>query len=381
MRVLLIGEYNRSHFYLKKGLEELGHHATVVGLNDGFKKVSVDISIQKKYDSGIKKKIKVAIHKLLGIDLHSLNILKQLKKNHQVLSNYDIVQYVNESPFLCTPKIEIKIFNFLKQHNKNIFLLSCGTDHISVKYALDKKFRYSILTPYLNGQISKKEMQPALKYLTPSFKGLHNHIYKNIKGVIASDIDYHLPLKNHSMYLGMVPNPIKLSNFEYSPMKIDNDKIVIFHGINKNNYLHKGNNLFDLALEVIEAKYHDKIEIIRVSNLPYSEYIKSFDKAHILLDQVYAYDQGFNALEAMAKGKVVFTGAEQEWLKYYSLKENSVAINALPDVSKIVSQLEWLILNPNKLLEISQNARNFIKEHHNHINVTKEYLNKWTSRL
>ena len=39
----------------------------------------------------------------------------------------------------------------------------------------------------------------------------------------------------------------------------------------------------------------------------------AFDTAHILLDQVYAYDQGYNALEAMAKGKVVFTGAEKEW--------------------------------------------------------------------
>jgi hypothetical protein len=30
-------------------------------------------------------------------------------------------------------------------------------------------------------------------------------------------------------------------------------------------------------------------------------YINSYNKAHILLDQVYAYDQGYNALEAMAK--------------------------------------------------------------------------------
>ena len=38
--------------------------------------------------------------------------------------------------------------------------------------------------------------------------------------------------------------------------------------------------------------------------------IKNYEQAHIILDQVYAFDQGYNALEAMAKGKVVFTGAE-----------------------------------------------------------------------
>jgi hypothetical protein len=37
----------------------------------------------------------------------------------------------------------------------------------------------------------------------------------------------------------------------------------------------------------------------------YTTYINSYNKAHILLDQTYAYDQGYNALEAMAKGKVV----------------------------------------------------------------------------
>ena len=115
MRILLVGEYNRSHFFLKKGLEELGHEATVVGLTDGFKKVQVDIEINSNYKKGIHKKIKVALYRLFKIDLHSLNILKQLKQHAKQLSNYDVVQYVNESPFLCSPKTEIQIFDFLKK--------------------------------------------------------------------------------------------------------------------------------------------------------------------------------------------------------------------------------------------------------------------------
>ena len=115
--------------------------------------------------------------------------------------------------------------------------------------------------------------------------------------------------------------------------------------------------------------------------MPYHEYITKFDEAHILLDQVYAYDQGFNALEAMAKGKVVFTGAEQEWLDYYHLKEDTVAINALPDAQKIAEKLEWLLLNPDKLLEISNNAREFVEKHHNYIDSAKLYLEKWQSKI
>ena len=93
---------------------------------------------------------------------------------------------------------------------------------------------------------------------------------------------------------------------------------------------------------------------------------------------VYAYDQGYNALEAMGSGKVVFTGAEQEWLDYYGLEKNTVAINAEPNVDSIVENLEWLINNPEQITIISKNAREFIEERHNYINIAQEYLNLWT---
>ena len=105
------------------------------------------------------------------------------------------------------------------------------------------------------------------------------------------------------------------------------------------------------------------------------------DNAHILLDQVYAYDQGFNALEAMAKGKVVFTGAEKEWLDYHGLVEDTVAINALPDVAAIVEKLSWLIENPDKIVEISKNARTFIEQRHDYVKAAQDYLDKWEGAM
>ena len=152
---------------------------------------------------------------------------------------------------------------------------------------------------------------------------------------------------------------------------------MIFHGINSQNYYKKGNDIFEAALSILSKRHAEKFQVLTVRSLPYKEYIKSFDKAHILLDQVYAYDQGFNALEAMAKGKVVFTGAEQEWLDYYKVEEDTIAINALPDAQNIANKLEWLILNPEKITEISKKARLFIEEHHDYIDCAKMYLRKW----
>ncbi|MBV7270429.1 glycosyltransferase [Winogradskyella luteola] len=376
MKILLVGEYSRLHNSLKEGLEKLNHDITIVAAYDGFKKYDVDLLIKKKYRRGIKKKVKNLLYRLTGFDLESYNVIQQIQQLESQLRGYDIVQFINETPFGCSAEIETKIFDFISSRNNNTYLLSCGTDYISVNYANGKNLRYSILTPYKNGKDKTNLFAYGLKFLKPEFKALHYHIYNKINGVIASDMDYHLPLQNHPKYLGLIPNPINIDNLKFEELKIK-DKIIIFHGINIQNYYKKGNDIFEDALGIIKQKYSDKIKVITVRNLPYSEYIKAYNQSQILLDQIYAYDQGYNALEAMAKGKVVFTGAEKEWLNHYNVKEDTIVINALPNAASIVEKLEWLIKNPSKIIEISKNARQFIEEHHHYVTSAKNYLNIW----
>ncbi|NRD24572.1 glycosyltransferase family 1 protein [Winogradskyella litoriviva] len=380
MKVLLFGEYNRAQWNIKNGLYHLGHDAILVSNRDGFKKVDVDVEIKDPYRPYLLKKIRSIIKRFTGIDISALAIKRQIKSKKELLSNYDVVQFINEALFDFDRKDQLEIFNWLTDWNKNVFLLSAGLDYPSVSYAFDKKFRYSILTPYFENKGTKRDFSPALSYLTDEHKNLHQHIFKTIKGVISNDLDYHIPLIGYQKYLGMIPHAIDLSQLDYKT-PIINDKIVIFHGINTLNYIKKGNDIFDEALKLIAEKFPNKVEILITKDLPYKDYIKSFDKAHILLDQVYAYDQGYNALEAMAKGKVVFTGAEKEWLEYYSLTEDAIAINALPDAEAIAKKLEWLILNPEKIIEISKNARQFVEAEHDHIKCAQNYLEKWQAKI
>ena len=376
MKILLVGEYNSIHYTLKEGLEQLGHTVTVVGLGDGFKKRTVDVNFVKPYETGIKNFLKRVVYKLFKIDLNSESIKKQFFQNKHIFQGNDIVQLVNENSFSTVPKVEKEMLQFIFQNNKKVFLLSCGTDYLSVKYALEEKFAYSIATPYLQKKGTEAQFQHMTQCITAPFEDLHHFIVKNVEGIIASDFDYDIPLQGHPNYLGMVPNPINLDKLKYTPLVIE-DKVVIFHGINQNNYYKKGNDIFEKALEIVSETHSEKIDITTVRSIPYVEYIKAFDTCHILLDQVFAYDQGYNALEAMAKGKVVFTGAEKEFLDYYNLSEDEVAINALPDAQKIAKKLIWLVENPQKILEISRNARNFVEQEHHHILGAKRYLSKW----
>lgn len=378
MRILLVGEYSRLHNSLKEGLMALGHHVVLIGNKDGFKDYPVDIYINHSFQNKILHKVKVGVYKLTGLDLGSLEIVRKAKRKIKQLQHFDVIQLINESAFHIQPKDEMKLIELLKSKTEKLYLLSCSYDHASVKFMLNHGFKYSALTPYLNDNTLKDHYKFRLHYMNEEFTLLHQFVYDHCNGVIATDIDYHLPLMDEVKYLGLIPNPINTDKIDYLPLT-NGGKIKIFHGINSSSALTKGNIFFTDALKIIKKTYGDKVEIATTANLPYKDYIKLYDQCHILLDMVYAYDQGYNALEAMAKGKVVFTGAEQEWLDYYGLKEDTVVINALPNVDYLVNKLSWLIENPNKILEISKNARAFIEDEHDYKKMAQKYLDTWTT--
>ena len=381
MKILLIGEYSGLHNSLKDGLQLNGHSVTLLGTGDGFKNYPVDIEVKSTiFEIPFLKFIAKIIDKLLKFSLNDFELGFKAYLKIKTLKDFDIVQLINENAFKTTPWLETILVKKILKNNKNLFLLSCGVDYISVKYALENKFKYSILTPYLNDKLLLKKYRHILKYNSSEFKKLHRYIYKNIKGVISSDLDYHIPLIGEKKYLGMVPNPVNLKKLSYNFVEIKN-KVIIFHGINSKNSTKKGNDYFIRAMEIIKKKYKESVEYIEVQDLKYRDYMKSYCNCHIFLDQVYAYDQGYNALEAMAKGKVVFTGAEKEWLEHYGVSEDGIAINALPDVNYLVEKLSILIENPKKIKDISINARKFIEDHHSYDNVANIYESKWLKAI
>ena len=376
MKVLLVGEFSRLHNSLKEGLQELGHEVYILGHQDGFKNYPLDFPIEKKWDSGFLKKIKVAVNTIFGFDISSYLTYLQFNKNKSKFNGFDVVQLINENSFYCQYYFEKKILQFIFQNNKKIFLLSSGYDYLTVKYYFENPDFKSSIQAYLSEKINPKSFGNVLKFRNASFKKLHQFIYANITGIIASDIDYHIPLLTNSKYLGLIPNPINTVKIGFKPLIIF-DKIVVFHGINEDNYYKKGNDYFKKALRIIEKKYGNTVEIITTCNIPYSTYINLYNKAHIVLDQTYANDQGYNALEAMAKGKVVFTGAEKEFTAHYNLTER-VCINALPDVDYLVNELSFLIENPNEIIAIGKRARAFIEKEHDYIKIANQYVKTWS---
>lgn len=376
MEILLIGEFSRLHNSLKEGLSAHGHNVTICGLGDGFKDFPVDWPVYKKWDQGWRKKARLALMKLSGFDLSSWLTYRQFQKYVPQLHQFDVIQLINENSFLCAPYFEHKILEAVFATRAKVFLLSCGNDYPYVTYSLAHPEEKSVLQPYLQGKLSADAYEAALKFTRPDFKKLHEYIYDNIKGVIATDFDYVAPLQNHPKFLGLIPNPVNIDKLQPLPLPNPARGVIIFHGVNRSAYYKKGNDVFDAALEVIAHRYANRVEILRVESLPYAQYIRQYDRAHILLDQCYAKDQGYNALEAMAKAKVVFTGAETEFLTHYHLHQ-PVNVNAVAQVEAIVSALSNLIENPDEITAMGQRARDFIVREHDFKCVAQRYLDVW----
>lgn len=378
MKILLLGEYSRLHNSLKKGLEYLGHDVTLVATGDLFKNYPVDLSIRPRIFTfkPIPLFIRKVLLRLLKKDPAEWEIAFRFKKVLPKLKNYDVVQLINSHSIGTFPNSEIKLLSILFQQNKNIFLMGCGDDYPVIKHYLDGNERYHILTPYMeNKELNKAEF--SMKYMTRSYKDLFDFVYKNVKAVIPSDVDYKLPWKGWEKTVDLIPNPILYPKY-YKPIHLENRKVRIFFGMNTLNYTKKGYRFFEEALQLIKQNYPDKAEIISTTNLPFQEYVKHLDYCDILLDNVYAYDQGYNALEAMARGKVVFTGAEEEFKDHYQLNKN-VNINALPNTDSIYKELERLILQPEKIVEIGNNARKFIIQEHDFIKIAEKYVKLYNS--
>jgi len=380
MKILLLGEYSRLHNSLKEGLEKLGHQVLLVGTGDSFKNLPSDIHV----DSKLRKhfffnKFWQLVFKISGFDYFKKDVYHNLLNILPELQDFDVVQLINEDAFHIYPKDEMRFFKQVFAQNKKIFLSACGEDYHVINYYKSGKMRYSILNPFIENPDLQKEAAFSYKYLNPEYKILHDFVVENVSAIIPSDMDYAIPYARHPKVVEMIPNPVNIDKIAYKPIEIK-DKINIFFGINRLSFYKKGSHIVLEVLKRIKREYQDKVHIDLAENLSYNDYIQKYDAAHILIDQLYSYDQGYNALEAMAKGKCVITGAEKEFEQFYKLTE-PVAVNALPDADDLYHKLSGLIENKDKILQISRNARRFVTQYHDYKKVARRYLDVWEGEM
>jgi glycosyltransferase involved in cell wall biosynthesis len=345
-----------------------------VGDGDGFKELPVDIFVGSDYyrRNWLREKFKVAWWKITGLNLEDNLRLARFRESEHLMKNFDVVQFINSNPFGCEPSVERKMLEYLVAHNGTCFLAACGDDYHYANYLTNRHEGYSILEAVKKGASLKPFLGHTYKYLGLRYKKNYKWLVEKSEAVIPSNVDYAMSLTLEEKATAIIPAPIIISRYALDQNE-DLSTIHIFLGINRPNYWKKGINYFEEALEFIKEKYADRIQITVAENLPYTEYMTRLKSAHILLDQVLSYDQGYNALESMLKGKVVFAGAGSQFLEAHNLREVAV-MDAQPDVNYLVTQLSDLIENPERLLNLGKAARAHVLKFHDSVEIAAKYM-------
>lgn len=347
MRILLYGEYSGVHKYLQVGLRALGHECVIASSGDSWKSINGDVTLgssSKTFIGRVSRKV-VPILKAHG------------------LTGYDVIQFMSTHEYSMHPLFR-KYIEFLIRKNKKSFLLSGGCDPIFYQGIGSTGLKYH-------------PCEGCLKYdykICPTkmnhWEEWQNKMNDLVDGIIPISESYALLYRDHLNARKMIRLPVDINSLQFSE-NIVNNKIVFFHGINR--YGFKGSYLIEEAFNIIKKKYSNDVEMIIGGRMPFAEYTKYLRNVNVVVDQTFGYGLGMNALISMALGRVTMTRYEE------SLFASDVpAVNIQPTVENIVSNIERIIDEKEKIEDVSRNSRKFVETFHDCRIIAKNYLNEWS---
>ena len=362
MKILLIGEYSNVHATLAEGLRVLGHEVTVISDGDGWKDYPRDIDVSRQ--SG----------KIGGIKL-MLKLWSLLPK----MRGYDVVQLINPMFFELKAERLFWFYDYLRQHNRRIYLGAFGMDWYWVHTCTyDKPLRYS---DFNIGEKTRTDVEAVYyqkDWLGTTKEQLNKKIASDCDGIIAGLYEdwicYKPVFPNKTTF---IPYPMKMPEKSCTD-RADTSKTIIFIGINRKRSVYKGTDIMLQAAQDVQNKHPEKMALRIAESVPFTEYQQLMEGSDAILDQLYAYTPSMNPLLAMSKGIICIGGGEPE--NYEIINENELRpiINVKPTYESVYHELEQLILNPDRIPELKRQSMEYVKKHHEYTKVAKQYLDFWT---
>ena len=359
MKILLLGEYSNVHATLAEGLRTLGHQVTVASNGDFWKNYPRDIDLCRQ-----------------GGKLGGLKLLAKVYANLPQWRGYDVVQLIN--PMFLELKAEriAPIYRYLRRHNKKMVLCAMGMDWYWVhECTYNKPLRYS---DFNIGQEVRND-EPAVReqrdWLGTEKERLNKMIAADCDAIVAGLYeDYvcyepHFPAKTH-----FIPLPIKMPSDSIRQSSArQTSSVRVFIGISKGRSAYKGTDIMLKAAEEVQARYPNRMELIKAEGVPFAEYQQLMDGSDAILDQLYSYTPSMNPLLAMSKGIICVGGGEPENYEILGEKELRPIINVEPNYESVCHELEQLVLHPERIPLLKQQSIEYVSRHHEYVKVARQY--------
>lgn len=357
MKILLLGEYSNVHATLAEGLRTLGHQVTVASNGDFWKDYPRDIDLSRPEG------------KLGGIAL-MVKVYAQLPR----WQGYDVVQLIN--PMFLELKAEriLPIYQYLRKHNRHMVLCAMGMDWYWVHECTYRKpLRYSDFNIGNEVRTDEPAVREQQEWLGTAKERLNKHIAADcdhiIAGLYEDYVCYEPYFREKTTF---IPLPIRMPSVS-SVTPHPSPVTKIFIGISRGRNAYKGTDIMLKAAEDLQNQYPDKMQLIKVEGVPFNEYQRLMEGSDAILDQLYSYTPSMNPLLAMSKGIICIGGGEPE--NYDILHEPLLRpiINVQPTYQSVYHELEQLVLYPERIPDLKRQSKAYVKKHHDHLKVARQY--------
>lgn len=352
MRFLFVGDASNLHNTLARALRQQGHEAVVVSGGSAWMDTDRDITLRRT--SG----------KWGGV-CYLARLVSLLPK----FRSYDVVEIAGQVFLGLRPEKIMRVFNYLKRHNRHIVLSALGTDYNYYRACHDgHTFRYSdymigdMPSPYVGS--GEYHAQHQENWDKPPMRALSRLITNGVDGVAACLWEYYVtyrPLVERTIHAGI---PIDTDSLTMRPLATEPAKVKFFLGIQRDRMAIKGTDRLLEAVQRLRDRFPRQCELTVVENVPFKDYVRLMRDSHVILDQLYSYTPATNALLGMAQGLVAVSGAEPEYYELIEERDNRPIINVSPLIEgDIDARLEWLIAHKSQLPALATASRQFVVKH------------------
>lgn len=361
MRILLLGEASFVHSTLRKGFKELGHDVILMSDGNNGRECPRDIDMKRNMKWG---------------KLGGLGVLLKLLANIRMLFGNDIVQIHNCQFVPLRMWWNEILLAILKFGNKKVVKYCLGDDVVVIKRQAEGVLRYS------DTHIGKKainEKENCLRIeeqLLPEYIHCCNYANEMADALIPCLYEYfvYYDLPEYHNRLHYMPLPMEIPRCNGN-RKTTGKQVKVLIGIQKKRDYLKGASIISDLVEKIALEYPDKVEVKKVFDVPYEEYLPMLDEADVLVDQLYSYTPSMNSLAAMAHGTVVIGGGEEEFYEFIGEKTLRPIINVRPeDDENNLDVLRKVLLDPVKIESLKREGIEFVRKHHDYLKICGKHI-------
>lgn len=358
MKVLLIGEASGVHRNLKLGLTQLGVECLHVTQSAS--------TSWKWYDDTFSPDLPGVLG---GVARNISPFLKIAQ-----LGRFDVANYVNTITTVHGKYTKYFDLPLMRRNARLMSYYALGCDEIGL-------IRRNPNLPYnpCTGCLASNDIlaTDCALQLNPIYERSEERVRKYFDFGACSVVEYSHVERIFGPHYARIQFPVDAAPIPFVGASADRVTRII-HTPTRRGF--KGTDVVLSAIEKLNALRSD-FDFRVIEGLAYPDYLTAVQNSDIVIDQVHGQSSGMNALEMLAAGKIVFSGATELGRSFFPFGDQSPSFDASPDADELAATLSSALDRKQEFPALAAAGRQYVLDHHDPVKVARLFLDSWTAEL